>query len=1042
LSIFLLPIYHYLFTTISEHRTQVIDSLSFGDGLLQRRDTISSASLPIARVWMDGHLDTSHTKHNEASQFVQAVQDLRAMCPAYQLKRMFFDILRDRVAQLYSQGQKRSTQRKSLQQFTERYTNSIVGGAVAKEDKVAHSSSQNVREAEWLRMGKSNPRILTLIKELPAVHTPRLILMLSQRRSDWVNSLIALNPKDILVLQEHLPAHLAAAQENESCVEMLKHIIQLHPNSLQTRDCQGRTPLHVACANDKGAFTEQLVAMILEHAPETALMQDHRGMLAMHHACLSSGPAAGSINGRLISIFAPGSQVVDDYGRLPLECALSSSSEGVGEIIKSTVRAFPPAARLLDKRGNNVLHRASMAIQDNPQAPEIIQSLLELKIRPNVGALFNYNRQLPLHIAASSSSEQAARCLELIADAYIPGAWAQESNGETPLHLAIRARNLESVRMLTIKSRDKAQHMQNSENKFPLNLATTRTYREVICQGGGQNKSGDMFTRRLIDGIGYVWCTASVVGVVSSYNEGRLWFVYIEASFLGLWVLVTWLSTKFLGTVVEESGWIGHLIMCIVPTLKSLESFLNIVPLAILVAYRALYIDNGILLSNQIVLVSAVVLASANAISEDGSRFHALELMPSASYTEIVVLFLYRVSELVSRIAVLALALIDIMHCHLPEEPSQPCPFRGCLLGNPSCEACSCKYKESVIEAIIAEFLFLLIFLRVTATQDNAQDMNAIEKLQNQVKIWACCLCNMQGIYMTPTKTMITYLGLKQAETAYIGEVKLLDGFVLLCIRAISNAGLLIIFTQVGERHDLWSETGSTALLYAGMASGPVQIIIAYVRYIIWDKIEQRVEMRFKLMSKREQILSSRGKEAGTDQTKTLSNSLDMLGKIMQPYHKREQRRKALMESSRDEPSNTKKHQRDGEPMFWNVKRQSARLPGDRHVLPLAVPEFVIFPSSNSGLEGNAVRDGEGGDIHDAGVLPIKASTQTGSEDAALEVESPVHLNDGPGGQAHQSAIPKRLNLDLLEQGVKWITQFDLNFESDAGNKVSNVWIF
>jgi hypothetical protein len=416
--------------------------------------------------------------------------------------------------------------------------------------------------------------------------------------------------------------------------------------------------------------------------------------------------------------------------------------------------------------------------------------------------------------------------------------------------------------------------------------------------------------------------------------------------------------------------------------------------------------------------------------------------MPSASYTEIVVLFLYRVSELVSRIAVLALALIDIMHCHLPEEPSQPCPFRGCLLGNPSCEACSCKYKESVIEAIIAEFLFLLIFLRVTATQDNAQDMNAIEKLQNQVKIWACCLCNMQGIYMTPTKTMITYLGLKQAETAYIGEVKLLDGFVLLCIRAISNAGLLIIFTQVGERHDLWSETGSTALLYAGMASGPVQIIIAYVRYIIWDKIEQRVEMRFKLMSKREQILSSRGKEAGTDQTKTLSNSLDMLGKIMQPYHKREQRRKALMESSRDEPSNTKKHQRDGEPMFWNVKRQSARLPGDRHVLPLAVPEFVIFPSSNSGLEGNAVRDGEGGDIHDAGVLPIKASTQTGSEDAALEVESPVHLNDGPGGQAHQSAIPKRLDLDLLEQGVKWITQFDLNFESDAGNKVSNVWIF
>ena len=39
------------------------------------------------------------------------------------------------------------------------------------------------------------------------------------------------------------------------------------------------------------------------------------------------------------------------------------------------------------------------------------------------------------------------------------------------MHLAIRARNLESVRTLTIKSRDKAQHMQNRDNKFPLNLA-------------------------------------------------------------------------------------------------------------------------------------------------------------------------------------------------------------------------------------------------------------------------------------------------------------------------------------------------------------------------------------------------------------------------------------------------------------------------------------------------------------------------------------------------------------------------------------------
>ena len=44
-----------------------------------------------------------------------------------QLKKMFFDLLRDRVAQLYSQRQKRSTQRKNLQHFTDQYCSSIVG---------------------------------------------------------------------------------------------------------------------------------------------------------------------------------------------------------------------------------------------------------------------------------------------------------------------------------------------------------------------------------------------------------------------------------------------------------------------------------------------------------------------------------------------------------------------------------------------------------------------------------------------------------------------------------------------------------------------------------------------------------------------------------------------------------------------------------------------------------------------------------------------------------------------------------------------------
>jgi len=35
--------------------SQVIDSLTFSDGLLGRHDTLTSAVLPIARIWADGH---------------------------------------------------------------------------------------------------------------------------------------------------------------------------------------------------------------------------------------------------------------------------------------------------------------------------------------------------------------------------------------------------------------------------------------------------------------------------------------------------------------------------------------------------------------------------------------------------------------------------------------------------------------------------------------------------------------------------------------------------------------------------------------------------------------------------------------------------------------------------------------------------------------------------------------------------------------------------------------------------------------------------
>ena len=102
--------------------------------------------------------------------------------------------------------------------------------------------------------------------------------------------------------------------------------------------------------------------------------------------------------------------------------------------------------------------------------------------------------------------------------------------------------------------------------------------------------------------------------------------------------------------------------------------------------------------------------------------------------------------------------------------------------------------------------------------------------------------------------------------------MKLLDGVVLLGLRFVANMSLVLVSVQVAPPtlykgiDYAMGEEGTQVLLISAVAGSGIQMLVAYVRYLIWDKIEQRVEMRFKLMSKREQIASSRGTDAATDQ--------------------------------------------------------------------------------------------------------------------------------------------------------------------------------
>ena len=120
---------------------------------------------------------------------------------------------------------------------------SLSGVTKTINTKELGNTKEKERLGEWLELGESVPRVLSLCKDLPRVHTPRLFMLLTKRKADWLKALQEFKPQDILALQEHLPAHLAAAHPYPSGCEMLKLIIA----GACTRDClRARPSWHAA----------------------------------------------------------------------------------------------------------------------------------------------------------------------------------------------------------------------------------------------------------------------------------------------------------------------------------------------------------------------------------------------------------------------------------------------------------------------------------------------------------------------------------------------------------------------------------------------------------------------------------------------------------------------------------------------------------------------------------------------------------------------------------------------------------------------------
>ena len=146
---------------------------------------------------------------------------------------------------------------------------------------------------------------------------------------------------------EVLPIHEACAN-SETPIELVEAIVKGHPEGLQLKEsAYKRLPIHIACR--KNANTD-VVALLMDHYPEGALIADSLGRLPLHYA-LSNGANDDVIEALLEK--KPGcARGTDRRGWLPIHvaCSVGASTKVIAMILK----AYPEGSIIRTNRGTSV----------------------------------------------------------------------------------------------------------------------------------------------------------------------------------------------------------------------------------------------------------------------------------------------------------------------------------------------------------------------------------------------------------------------------------------------------------------------------------------------------------------------------------------------------------------------------------------------------------------------------------------------------------------------------------------------------------------
>jgi ankyrin repeat protein len=159
---------------------------------------------------------------------------------------------------------------------------------------------------------------------------------------EWPESLLFWNAEGRTTLHEALARELPS-------LDLVRWLVELHPELLDRTDPNGRLPLHTAAASNQ---PRGVVALVAERLPQAAARKDRSGSLPLHLA------RSLEVVEVLVNILPDSIDVRDQWGALPLHNAVARRDASL-DVVRFLVADRPPSVEPVNGDGMRPLHVAA-----------------------------------------------------------------------------------------------------------------------------------------------------------------------------------------------------------------------------------------------------------------------------------------------------------------------------------------------------------------------------------------------------------------------------------------------------------------------------------------------------------------------------------------------------------------------------------------------------------------------------------------------------------------------------------------------------------